>query len=72
MDAAGFKPPEKPQGPPPDDQMSGIQEALPQYLLDFIDKEEGGSVSQRDIDSLVKSLQSSGKMTEGVLVDQKV
>lgn len=71
MDAAGFKPPEKPQGPPPDDQTQGTQNSLPQYLLDFIQKEESGSVTQDDIDSLIKNLQNSGETTTGSLVDEK-
>ncbi len=70
MDAAGFKPPEKPQGPPP--QESGdTQNSLPQFLIDFMEKQQSGEVTQEDIDSLVANLQSSGKTTVGSLVDQK-
>jgi hypothetical protein len=74
MNDAGFKPPEKPQGPPPEDSTSSTSDSttLPDYLQDFITKEESGTVNQSDIDSLIQSLKSSGKMTEGVLVDQKV
>jgi hypothetical protein len=71
MNSAGFKPPEKPEGPPPKEAVSSSQE-LPEYLQDFITKEESGSVSQSDIDSLISSLQSSGKMAQGTFVDQKV
>jgi len=70
MDAAGFKPPEKPQGPPPDEAM-GSTGNVPQYLLDFIEKQESGEVTQEDIDSLIANLQASGKTTVGSLVDQK-
>lgn len=70
MEAAGFKPPEKPQGPPPDE-TAGSTGNIPQYLLDFIEKQESGEVTQEDIDSLILSLQNSGKTTLGSLVDQK-
>jgi hypothetical protein len=72
MDAAGFKPPEKPQGPPPDDAAQGTKNELPQYLLDFIKKEESGSVTKDDIDALIKDLQNSGQTTSGTLVDEKI
>jgi hypothetical protein len=72
MDTAGFKPPEKPQGPPPDDSTQSTKNALPQFLLDFIQKEESGSVSQEDINTLIQNLQNSGETTSGSLVDQKV
>lgn len=72
MDAAGFKPPEKPQGPPPDVNASETKQQLPQYLQDFIEKEQSGGVTQDDINSLIQSLQSSGQSTQGSIVDQKV
>jgi hypothetical protein len=72
MDAAGFKPPEKPQGPPPDDSTSETKQQLPDYLLDFIQKQESGSVTQDDINSLIKDLTSSGLSSQGSIVDQKV
>ncbi len=72
MNAAGFKPPERPQGPLPEDSASEIKENLPQYLLDFIEKQESGTVTQDDIDTLIKNLQNSGDVTKGQLVDQKV
>ena len=72
MNAAGFKPPERPQGSPPQDFAMGTQENLPQYLLDFIQKLESGSVTQEDIDTLIKNLQNSGEAIHGQLVDQKV
>lgn len=69
LDEAGFKPPEKPQGPPPDE-ASGKTE-IPGYLQDFLEKQANGEVTQDDIDSLVASLQSSGQTTVGTIVDQK-
>ncbi len=69
MDEAGFKPPEKPQGPPPEESTGTTN--VPQYLIDFMQKQESGEVTQEDIDSLIASLQSSGKTTVGSLVDQK-
>jgi hypothetical protein len=44
--------------------------SLPSYLQDFITKEEAGTVTQDDINSLISSLQNSGQNTTGVLVDQ--
>ncbi|RJP61968.1 MAG: hypothetical protein C4539_18985 [Ignavibacteriales bacterium] len=70
MDAAGFKPPEKPQGPPPQES-ADIQNSLPQFLIDFMEKQQSGEVTQEDIDSLIANLQASGKTTVGSLVDQK-
>ena len=43
---------------------------LPAYLQDFIIKEETGTVTQDDINSLIASLQNSGQSTTGVLIDQ--
>ena len=43
---------------------------LPAYLQDFINKEQAGTVTQDDINSLIASLQNSGQNTTGVLVDQ--
>ena len=72
MNEAGFKSPERPQGPPPDDFAQGSKEQLPDYLLEFIQKQESGTVTQTDIDSLIQSLENSGSTTSGNLVDQKV
>jgi len=78
MDAAGFKPPEKPQGgTPPDDSTSSTDSTsgastLPQYMLDFITKEESGNVTKDDIATLIQNLQSAGKTSSGTLVDQTV
>ena len=72
MNEAGFKPPEKPEGPPPDSSTQGTNSNLPDYLLEFIQKQEAGTVTQDDINSLIQSLQNSGSTTSGNLVDQKV
>ena len=72
MNEAGFKPPEKPQGQPPENSAQSAKENLPDYLLEFIQKQEDGTVTQDDINSLIMSLQNSGNATNGILVDQKV
>jgi hypothetical protein len=70
MDAAGFKPPEKPQGPPPQEG-TDAQGNIPQFLVDFIEKQQSGEVTQEDIDTLLSNLQAAGKTTLGSIVDQK-
>ncbi|MDR3627848.1 MAG: hypothetical protein P4L45_13485 [Ignavibacteriaceae bacterium] len=49
---------------------SNSTSSLPGYLQDFITKEEAGTVTQDDINSLISSLQNSGQNTTGVLIDQ--
>lgn len=68
MDAAGFKPPEKPGGQAPD-QTGQTNAQPPQFVLDFLQKAQSGSVSQDDITTLISSLQSTGKQAQGSLVD---
>jgi len=70
LDAAGFTPPEKPQGPPPEESTS-TEEEIPEYLKDFIEKQQAGEVTQEDIDALVEKLQASGETVSGALVDTK-
>lgn len=71
IDAAGFKPPEKPQGPPPPDETSSSTSTIPDYLLSFLQKQESGDVTQTDLNSLIKNLQENGEVSQGVLVDKK-
>lgn len=71
MDAAGFKPPEKPGGPPPEE-LSDSSKDFPQYLLDFIEKKESGEVTQSDIDTLIESLTKAGELTQGNFLDRKI
>lgn len=68
LDEAGFEPPEKPQGPPPSENSKTQNE--PQYVLDFLDKLNSGSVSETDLNTLVQNLQNSGMLTQGSLVDK--
>jgi hypothetical protein len=72
MNAAGFKPPEKPSGPPPDEQASGMNSnsKISEELLAFIKKQESGDISQNDIATLIQTLQNSGQSAQGSLVDQ--
>jgi hypothetical protein len=75
MDAAGFQPPEKPQGPPPEEATSSSTSStsdVPEYITDFLDKQESGSVTEEDINALIQSLLSAGQTTQGSIVDQKV
>lgn len=78
MDAAGFKPPEKSKGGTQSDESTSSTDStsstctLPQYMLDFITKEESGNVTKDDITTLIQNLQSAGKTSSGTLVDQTV
>jgi hypothetical protein len=71
IDAAGFKPPEKPQGPPPEESTSSTSSSIPDYLLSFLSKQEDSSVTQADVNTLIKNLQENGEVSQGVLVDKK-
>ncbi len=70
MDAAGFKPPEKPKGPLPQEG-ANAQANIPQFLIDFMEKQQSGEVTQEDIDTLLSNLKAAGKTTVGSLIDQK-
>lgn len=73
MDAAGFKPPEKPEGPPPD-QASGSSSSstdTTQQLLDLLKGIESGTTSESDLSSFIQSLQNSSSSSIGTLVNQK-
>lgn len=76
MEASGFKRPEKPQGPPPDGGKGGAEglsstdkSNLPSFMLDFISKQESGTVTQDDINTLISNLQSNSDNTKGSLVN---
>jgi hypothetical protein len=43
---------------------------IPQYLLDFIEKQKSGSVTQDDIDALIQNLQNSNQNVTGWFVDK--
>lgn len=68
LDAVGFQPP-----PPPDkacEAGSPGSRELPQFILDFISKQESGEVTQDDINTLITNLQNNGQLTTGTLVDK--
>lgn len=67
LDTAGFKPPEKPQGPPPENNVSSNQS---QQMLEILEKVKSGEITEDDIDSFIKSLQESGQLTQGNLVNK--
>ena len=81
MNAAGFKPPEKPQGappqgpppqgPPPDVQQSSDEDITTQ-LLNLLNQNKTGEVSENDINDFIQSLKNSGNSIIGTLVNQKV
>jgi hypothetical protein len=79
MNAAGFKPPEKPEGPPPtDDTTSSTSSSsttstteVPEYLASFLEKQESGTATEDDILTLVQNLLNSNKSTTGSIVDTK-
>jgi hypothetical protein len=66
LDEAGFTPPEKPQGPPPEEDSEKSE-----LLQSLYSKLESGEVTEDEITSLIKSLQDSGQLTTGVFFDQK-
>jgi hypothetical protein len=66
MDSAGFTPPSPPE------ESTSTEEEIPDYLKDFIEKQQAGEVTQDDIDALVQKLQASGETVPGALVDTKV
>lgn len=72
IDAAGFKPPEKPEGPPPPDPDVEETQQLPDYLLEFLEKQNSGELTKADLTSLITELQNNGEVSQGVLVDKKV
>jgi hypothetical protein len=43
---------------------------LPQYLLDFVEKQKSGTVTQDDIDALIQNLQNSNQNITGWFVDK--
>jgi len=73
MNAAGFKPPEKPQGPPPEDMAQGASSKteIPSFMQDFLQKQEAGNITEEDIYSLIQNLLSNSQSTKGSIIDQK-
>lgn len=71
MDDAGFKPPEKPSGTPPDETQSTDSD-ISKQLLSLLKGLVSGETSDDDINSLIKSIKSSSNSTVGTLVNQKV
>lgn len=69
MNTAGFKPPEKPQGPPPADESTSLK--VPEYIASFLEKQESGTATEEDIISLIQNLLTSNKSTTGSIVDTK-
>lgn len=72
MNAAGFKPPEKPEGPPPQDSTQSTQQEIPEFMVDFMQKQESGEVTDADIATLIQNLLNTNKSTTGSIIDQKV
>jgi Ca2+-binding EF-hand superfamily protein len=70
MDKAGFKPPEKPSGPPPDDMQADSSNDIKSQLLDLLDEQKSGTLTEDDINSFIESLKSSGSSTVGTLINQ--
>lgn len=79
MNAAGFKPPEKPQGPPPSEgtdsttstSSSTVTAEVPEYMASFLEKQQSGTATEDDILSLIQSLLSTNQSTTGSIVDTK-
>ena len=69
LDAAGFKPPEKPKNAHPDDGSVSTTNQQPQYVTDFLEKAKTGQVSSTDLASLISNLQNTGQSSQGSLVD---
>lgn len=78
MNTAGFKPPERPSGPPPsgpppsETQESSTDNDLTSQLLDLLNEQKSGSVSEEDLNTFIETLKSSGNSLIGTLINQKV
>lgn len=68
LDTAGFKPPEKPEGAPPDRLQSSDE--MPDFLTSFLEKQKSGELTEDDLISLIKNLQNSGSLAQGNLIDK--
>lgn len=71
LGTAGFEPPEKPQGLPPEKPTSETTE-VPDFLLDFISKQKEGTLTESDINSLIQQLEDSGSFSQSNIVDKKI
>lgn len=71
MDAAGFKPPAKPEGPPPVENTE-MKEKVPDFLKEFLEKIESGKITDDDVSTLIQDLKNSGQDIQGLFVNQKV
>lgn len=79
MNAAGFKPPEKPQGPPPlegtdsttSTSSSTVTAEVPEYMASFLEKQQSGTATEDDILSLIQNLLNTNKSTTGSIIDTK-
>lgn len=73
MNAAGFKPPEKPSGPPPQEvEGSSTENDLTSQLLELLNEQKSGTVTEEDLTTFIESLKSSGNSLIGTLINQKV
>jgi hypothetical protein len=73
MDAAGFKPPEKPQDSTSTSSTtatSSTQSALQQQLSDLLASQQSGELTQDDINSFIAALKNSTGSSVGTLVNQ--
>lgn len=79
MNAAGFNPPEKPEGPPPSEgtdsstsiSSSTVTAEVPEYMASFLEKQQSGTATEDDILSLIQNLLSANKSTTGSIIDTK-
>lgn len=70
LDAAGFKPPEKPNGEPPKPEGAEFSSNA-KTLIDILQKAETGEATQDEINTFITQLQSTGSVFSGSLIDTK-
>ncbi len=74
LDDAGFEPP-KDVPPPPDGEGNGPQvndADVPDFVTEFLEKQQSGEVSQEDYYQLVQNLKNLDKTTNGFFIDKSV
>ncbi len=74
MESAGFKRPEPPQGgmPPRKGEKPEGGMEMPEFMSDFIQKYQSGSVSEDDYNSFLNELKSNGYGYNGNFIDEEM
>jgi hypothetical protein len=71
LESAGFEPPARPQGPPPQDPSTpGRSGEMPDFLQDFISKFREGTATETDLNQLLEQLMQNGLSASGNIIDE--